>query len=111
VGKALTQKTATRLEVRLVGQTFEKQVEVVWHEAVRKNLEAFLVTSTQNLRGQGVDEGGAREGQMLVGGAERQGIAPPPAVGELLESSWSAWKHAAVKAGTMPGGRCRSGPS
>jgi hypothetical protein len=91
-------------EVRIVRETFEQQVNVIGHHAVRSDLEALASEDRRDLRRQCC--GCSRVGEMRspATGANRYQIAVKSAVIEGLRSRRTAG-HALADAGPSPHAR------
>jgi hypothetical protein len=84
--------------VRIRGPTFDEQMDVVRHEAVRQDCEVLLQGGARNLH---TNEGYVRshnEVPMALMRAEGQEVTVTTAIVETAQESWSACVHAAIAA-------------
>ena len=88
--------------VRIFGDAFNEQVDVIRHEAVRKNRKALLDGSASKLRAYQINAIESLEGAMALECAERQEISMQPEIIEGREMFGPTGEHAGRRAKRVP---------
>jgi hypothetical protein len=81
------------LAVGCIGTAYDKQMHMIWHEAVRHNFKLILIRGSQNLRKNLIDGYGTDKQLPTRMCAECQGISVKSDVIEGLEMAGSAGSH------------------